>query len=271
MRDGCPRLATRPLALRTFQQSRSLLRPRCWPRAGGEETRPRRYWDPRRYRPGRPARSQGRAPDAFAPSGRIRGRSRGRRRPTRRRRVASALEEQEVRNPLPSQPIPSREGRAASERDPHLAAIEQLLATPAAERLDAAERYQRERPLITASAAPAAPAPSSAPVRSQPARTPRPSPGDATIPTVRSSRPGPGDSVRTVRSPRPSPGDATIPTVALPHGVWAPRHNREEDEQRQRVQVAREAAERARQQAERRRGPRQGAEEAGRGRVGAGS
>jgi hypothetical protein len=113
--------------------------------------------------------------------------------------------------------------------------------------------------VITASAAPAAPAPSSAPVRSQPARTPRPSPGDATIPTVRGSRPGPGDSVRTVHSPKPSPGDATIPTVALPHGVRAPRYKREVDEQRQRDQVAREAAEQARQQAERQRGPRQGA------------
>jgi conjugative relaxase-like TrwC/TraI family protein len=174
------------------------------------------------------------------------------------RRVASALNEQEVRNPLPSQPIPPREGRAAAERDPHLAAIEQLLATPASERLDAAERYQRERPLITASTSPAAPDPSPEAVRTQPTRSPRPNPTDE-VPTVRSPRPGPGEKVPTVRISKPSPGDPTIPTVALPHGVRAPRRNRVEDEQRQRDQVAREAAEQARQQGERQRGPRQGA------------
>jgi conjugative relaxase-like TrwC/TraI family protein len=173
------------------------------------------------------------------------------------RRVASALEEQQVRNPLPSQPIPSREGRAAAERDPHLAAIEQLLATAASERLDAAERYRRERPLITASTSPAAPDLSPEPVRTQPTRSPRPNPADK-VPTVRSPRLRPGDKVPTVRSPRPSVGD-DVPTVALPHGVRPPRYSREEDEQRQRDRVAREAADQARRQVERQRGPRQGA------------
>jgi conjugative relaxase-like TrwC/TraI family protein len=160
------------------------------------------------------------------------------------RRVASALEEKEVRNPLPRQPIPSREGRAAAERDPHLAAIEELLAAPPAQRLDSAERYRRERPLVTASTAPAAPDPPAEPVRTHPARSPRPSPGDK-VPTVRSPRPSPGDNVPTVNLPRPP-------------GVRAPRYA-QEDEQRRRDQLARETAEQARQQVERQRGPRQGA------------
>jgi hypothetical protein len=160
------------------------------------------------------------------------------------RRVASALEEQEVRTPVPHQPIPSREGRAAAERDPHLAAIEQLLAAPPTVRLDAADRYRRERPLVTASTAPAALDPSPAPARTHPVRSSRPSPGDNIL-AVPSSRPGPGDNVPTVNLPGPP-------------GVRAPRHT-QEDEQRRRDQLAREAAEHARQQAERQRGPRQGA------------
>ena len=83
------------------------------------------------------------------------------------RRVGAALEGQEVRNPLPHQPIPSREGRAAAERDPHLAAIEQLLAAPPAERLDAADRYRRERPLVAASAAASSPDDVPEPVRAR--------------------------------------------------------------------------------------------------------
>ena len=174
------------------------------------------------------------------------------------RRVASALEEQASRAPLPRQPAPARGDRPLTERDPHLVAIEQLLAAPPSERLDAADRYRRERPLVTASTAPAAPEPAPEPVRAQPVRSARPSPGDA-IPTVRSSRPGPGENIPTVRSRRPSPGD-NVPTVEPPgpHGVRVPRYT-QEDEQRRRDQVAREAAESARQQAERQRGPRQGA------------
>jgi hypothetical protein len=174
------------------------------------------------------------------------------------RRVASALEEQELRSPVPRQPIPSREGRAAAERDPHLAAIEELLAAPPAQRFDAAERYRRERPLVSTSTPLAAPDPSPEPLRAHPVRTPHRNQGDAAIPTVRSSRPSPGDNVPTIRSPRPSAGD-NVPTVALPHDVRAPRYNREEDEQRQRDQVARDAAEQARQQTQRQRGPREGA------------
>jgi hypothetical protein len=83
------------------------------------------------------------------------------------RRVASALEEQEVRNPLPRRPIPSREGRAAAERDPHLAAIEELLAAPAPERLDASERYRHQRPLVAASAATSPPDAVPEPVRAR--------------------------------------------------------------------------------------------------------
>jgi len=160
------------------------------------------------------------------------------------RRVASALEEQEVRHPLPHQSIPSREGRAAAEHDPHLAAIEELLAAPPSERLDAAQRYRRERPFVTASTAPAAPDPSPAPARTHPVPSSRPSPGDAAISTVRSSRPSPGDNV-----PINLPG---------PPGVRAPKYS-QDDEQRRRDQLAREPAEQARQQAERQRGPRQGA------------
>jgi hypothetical protein len=181
------------------------------------------------------------------------------------RRVASALEEQEVSNPLPRQPIPSREGRAAAERDPHLAAIEQLLAAPASERLDAADRYRRERPLVAASAAAshpdAAPEPiraranaATAPVDSSPLAS-----AAAQAQAVRSRRPSPGDDVPTVRSPRPSPGD-DVPTVEPPgpHGVRAPSFT-DEDEQRRREELAREAAEQARQQIEQQRGPREGA------------
>jgi hypothetical protein len=176
------------------------------------------------------------------------------------RRVASALEEQEVRNPLPRQPIPSREGRAAAERDPHLAAIEELLTAPAPERLDASERYRRQRSLM---AAPTAPDAAPEPVRARanaadPTAAPSPPASAAARPqSVRSSRPSPGDNVPTVRSSRPSPGD-NVPTVepASPHGVRAPKYT-QEDEQRRRDQLAREAAEQARQQAERQRGPRQ--------------
>jgi hypothetical protein len=185
------------------------------------------------------------------------------------RRVASALDEQEVRNPLPRQPIPSREGRAAAERDPHLAAIEELLGAPAPERLDASERYRHQRPLVVAPIAPDAtrqpvrvranaadppPAPvqpASAAARAQSVRAARPNP----VPTVRSSRPSPGDNVPTVRSRRPSPGDS-VSTVTPPHGVQAPRYT-QGDEQRRRDQLAREAADQARQQAERQRRPRQ--------------
>jgi hypothetical protein len=96
---------------------------------------------------------------------------------------------------------------------------------------------------VTASTAPVGPDPPPEPVRAQPVRSPRPSPGDA-IPTVRSSRPSPGDDVPTVKPARPD-------------GVRAPRYT-QEDEQRRRDQLAREAADQARQQAERQRGPRDG-------------
>jgi hypothetical protein len=162
------------------------------------------------------------------------------------RRVASALEEQEVRNPLPRQPIPSREGRAAAERDPHLAAIEELLAAPTPERLDASDRYRRQRPLV---AAPTAPDAAPEPVRAR-ANTADPTAAPSP-PASAAARP------RSVRSSRPSPGD-NVPTVepASPYGVRAPKYT-QEDEQRRRDQLAREAAEQARQQAERQRGPRQ--------------
>ncbi len=68
------------------------------------------------------------------------------------RRVAAALDEQERRGQQPRQPIPAREGRVAAEPDPHLGAIEELLAAPPEERLDAAERYRRDRQLVAAGA-----------------------------------------------------------------------------------------------------------------------
>jgi hypothetical protein len=177
------------------------------------------------------------------------------------RRVASALEEQEVRNPLPRQPIPSREGRAAAERDPHLAAIEELLAAPAPERLDASERYRHQRPLV---AAPTGPDAAPEPVRARtnaadsPAAPSPPASAAARAQSIRSSRPSPGDNVPTVRSSRPSPGD-NVPTVEPPnpHGVRAPRYT-QEDEQRRRGELVREAAEQDRLQAERQRGLREG-------------
>jgi hypothetical protein len=176
------------------------------------------------------------------------------------RRVASSLEEQEVRNPVPRQPIPSREGRAAAERDPHLAAIEELLAAPATERLDASEWYGRQRPLAAVPTAtdaapepiraranapgpPAAPSPpASAAARARPVRSPRPSPGD-NVPIIRSSRPSPGDNVPTAEP-------------ASQHGVRAPKYT-QEDDQRRRDRLAREASERVHQQTERQRGPQQ--------------
>jgi len=180
------------------------------------------------------------------------------------RRVATALEEQEVRNPLPRQAVPSREGRAAAERDPHLAAIEGLLAAPQSQRLDAADRYRREHPLVAASAAAAPPDAAPEPVRARadaataPADLSPPASAAARAHAARSPRPSPGDDVPTVRSPRPSPGDA-VPTVEPPgpHGVRAPTFT-QGDEQGRREERAREAAEQARQQAERQRGPRQG-------------
>jgi hypothetical protein len=179
------------------------------------------------------------------------------------RRVASALEEQEVRNPLPRQPIPSREGRTAAERNPHLAAIEELLAAPATERLDASERYRHQRPLVEASAATSPPDAVPEPVRAHAANPPAaPSPpasAAAQVQSVRSRRPSPGDNVPTIRSSRPSPGD-NVPTVEPrgPQGVRAPKYT-QADEQRRRDQLAREASERAHQQAEHQRGPREGA------------
>jgi hypothetical protein len=179
------------------------------------------------------------------------------------RRVASTLEEQEARNPLPRQPIPSREGRAAAERDPHLAAIEQLLAAPPSEQLDAAERYRRERPLVAASAATSPP--DAVPERIRARANAATAPADSSPPAseaaraqaVRSPRPSPGDDIPTVRSPRPSPGD-DVPTVEPPgpHGVRAPSFT-QEDERRRREELGREAAEQARHQAERQRRPRQ--------------
>jgi hypothetical protein len=179
------------------------------------------------------------------------------------RRVASALEEQEVRNPLPRQPIPSREGRAAAERDPHLAAIEELLAAPATERLDASEWYGHQRPLVEASAATSPPDAVPEPVRARahaanpPAAPSPPASAAAQAQPVRSRRPSPGDNVPTIRNSRPSPGD-NVPTVepASPHGVRAPKYT-QADEQRRRDQLAREASERAHQQSEHQRGPQQ--------------
>jgi cell filamentation protein len=80
--------------------------------------------------------------------------------------------------------------------------------------------------------------PASAAARVRPIRSPRPSPG-ADVPTVRSSRPSPGDNVPTVRHEGPQ-------------GVRAPRSTPQRPDE-----GAREAAEQARRQAERHRGPAQ--------------
>jgi hypothetical protein len=70
------------------------------------------------------------------------------------RRVAAALEEQSSTAPAARASVMPRGDRPLAEDDPHLGAIERLLAAQPCERLDAAERYRRERPLVALVAPP---------------------------------------------------------------------------------------------------------------------
>jgi hypothetical protein len=138
--------------------------------------------------------------------------------------------------------------RRSSASPPH-AGSERLLAAPPQEPVEAADRYHRERPLAPASAAPLPPNTGSERVRA--GAHAAPAPREASPPASATT------GTRPVLTPRPSPS-ANVPTVepAGPHGVRAPRYT-PEDEQRRRDQLAREAAEQARPQAERQRGLRQ--------------
>jgi hypothetical protein len=202
------------------------------------------------------------------------------------RRVASALEDQEVRTPLPRQPIPSREGRAAAETDPHLAAIEELIATPPSERLDAAERYRRELPLVASArtratretGVPQQPNPAAASAASWPASPPQataptsPPPSDQApagragrtvadlTPEQRQRIRGPvvelsPEQRQRIRRPLPEDTPASQRDPEQARAVRAPRPG-DDDDQRRLEELGREAAERAAR--ERQRGPRQG-------------
>ena len=194
------------------------------------------------------------------------------------RRVATALEEQATRSPLPAQPIPSREGRAATETDPHLRAIEELLAAPPSGRLDAAERYRRERELV-ASAVPGQPPTSAAP---EPA-APTPSPAHGGGPTAMPATPlapklptpvapaqtpvplpraqeQPPEPVQPAPRPLRRRDPMDLPIVRPERDrILPPRQlDRREQLHRDQERLAREAAEQSRQQAEQQRGPREG-------------
>ena len=164
------------------------------------------------------------------------------------RRVASALEEQSARAPLPRQPVPARGDRPLTEHEPHLAAIEELLNAPPEQRLDAAEHYRHQ---LVAAAAPGA-RPETAPTPHAAAR-PRFGP-DTPIAEVRKN---------VVQLPpdhqpdRPRPQDAPIWKGDRPKGVRAPKPT-DDNEQHRRDQLTREAAGQAHQQTQRQRGPREG-------------
>jgi cell filamentation protein len=146
--------------------------------------------------------------------------------PSQRRPERPRADERQVLESPPRQPASAH----SDERNPHLAAIEKPLPAPVRAVADPAAAPQKSSP------------PASAAAGARP---------------VHSSRPSPSADVPTVRSPRPSP-DGDVPTVEPPgpHGVRAPRHT-QEDEQRRRDQLAREAAEQARPESERQQGPRQ--------------
>jgi hypothetical protein len=188
------------------------------------------------------------------------------------RRVASALEEKSAWTPLPGQQVSPRDDHLLTERDPHLLAIEELLAAPTGERLDAAERYERQRTELVATASgattlvtasditaarisPLTPTPDTgapAGVGTGAARPSKP-PISANFPVVEAPK-------RVVERPpeqqpgRPVPSDAPLREPDRPHGVRPPKPTQEE-KRRRRDQDARQAEE-ARQQAERDREPR---------------
>jgi hypothetical protein len=164
------------------------------------------------------------------------------------RRVASALEEQSTRAALPRQPVPARGDLPLTEHDPHLAAIEELLAAPPEKRLDAAERYRHQ---LVATAAPE-PTLETAPA-SQAASRPRLGTDTPIVEVRKKVVELPPDQ----RPDRPRPQDAPIWQGDRPQGVRAPKPT-DDEEHRRRDQLTREAAEQARQQAERQRGPREG-------------
>jgi hypothetical protein len=164
------------------------------------------------------------------------------------RRVASALDEQSARAPLPGQPVPARGDRPLTEHDPHLAAIEELLAAPPEQRLDAADRYRRQ---LVAAAAPE-PTLETAPA-AQVASRPRPSIDTPIVDVGKKVVQLPADQ----QPHRPRPEDAPMSERDRRHGVRAPKPTNDE-EQRRRDQLTQEGAERVRQQAERQQGPSQG-------------
>jgi len=164
------------------------------------------------------------------------------------RRVASALDEQSAQAPLPPQPVPARGDPPLTEHDPHLAAIEELLSAPPEKRLDAAERYRQQ--VVAAVAARPTPETASA---SQAAS--RPTRGtDTPIAEVRKKvvQVPPGQQPH-----RPHPEEAPVTQSGRPRGVRAPKPTGDE-EQRRHDQLTREAADQARQQTGRQRGPREG-------------
>ena len=200
------------------------------------------------------------------------------------RRVASALEEQSTRAALPRQPVPARGERPLTEHDPHLAAIEELLSAPPEQRLDAADRYRRQRPELVAAPAgevaqgalePARGAPSGSAGPPTPTDGPSPPAGSMAppdAPHVRGPKPHPSADIPLVEANRrvvelrpdqqprrPSPSEVPLRTpdaAQQPPGPRAPKPP-DDEEQRRRDQLTREA-EQARQQAERQRGPREG-------------
>ena len=199
------------------------------------------------------------------------------------RRVASALDEQSTRATLPRQPVQARGDRPLTEHDPHLAAIEELLSAPPQQRLDAADRYRRQRPELVAAAAGEVAQGAMDPARGASAGSVGP-PAPTDVPSrpaesmaapdaarVRGHKPGPSAAIpliqanrRVVELPpeqqprRPSPSQVPLRTpdpAQQPPGPRAPKPL--DDEQRRRDQLTREA-EQARQQAQRQRGPRVG-------------
>jgi hypothetical protein len=160
------------------------------------------------------------------------------------RRVASALEEQSARAPLPRQPVPARGDRPLTEHDPHLAAIEELLSAPPETRLDAAERYRHQ---LLAAAAPEPPPETAA--ASQAASRSRPSTDTPTTEVRRKVVELPPDQ----QPHRPRPQDAPVSQRDRSRGVRSPKPT-DDGDQRRRDQLSREAAEQASKQAERQRG-----------------
>jgi hypothetical protein len=191
------------------------------------------------------------------------------------RRVAAALEEQSSTAPLARASGMPREDRPLVEDDPHLAAIERLLAAPPSERLDAAERYRRQRSLVVSAASPAAEVETLAETAPMGAAAPPAVTTAAEIAATSETEHGhnprshpsidtaAGRVTRTVvempsgrrrRVRQPLPEEAPMVGADRPAVGRAPKAVDEEDRQR-RDQLTRDSAERARRQVERERGP----------------